>query len=703
MRPEVTPDEAGSDEMDKIRLHKLPGAINDEPARSAAYRLLHLYASRRLMSGKRKPVALNATYMPQRHRAELASLAVRSGAPLFVAQCVCSPEIAVKRFQERLQKHEEHAASDLTPVRVRQLAEGYERFDGALLVNTDPNHTVQDHVSRICEYIRENRPVDPTRWARHEYLRPPASAVPAEPDRTQKRLSEASVRAAIWRARGYNAAILVSIVFVVMGFFSVPTKIFRDLLCTFGPWYSSLRVGHSWAYAAFRSFLGTLITVLKRSLQEGMLVDWVQFGTWCLAVAGFASLIAAFYHDTKTQRQEAKSWASTGKRPRYQVLDQQTNAPSDKELYYAYKSRLGSAPEMAIQNVPVFFCVLPQYKYSFRTHIESGSMIESVLPEEAAKFGLDWTGFCLWRDEARQKEYPFAYSHEYGLGCVNLTSTSDGSPVCKMAAVRSLYPEYVCTEHSVNLVSPGVLPDMRRLLEGPGWDEGNLDVQSIESSARRYSMRMSATALILTRDNFFILQRRSQRVATGTGNLGAASSGAADYFADSDNRFSGLSAIAGRTFAKLPWCLHATVLRLMDWSRAHPTQWDLRKAALRETREEIGLRRSDFVTDKSSDNLVPPFERPFIGSAYNLLHGRDLNFYCCFRSKLGSQEISSRRDKHTRDKWEVDNLVFLESNKVTVSAIRQGQLDCFLPNRTRHLLGALYAWAIYAGRERSTT
>lgn len=40
---------------------------------------------------------------------------------------------------------------------------------------------------------------------------------------------------------------------------------------------------------------------------------------------------------------------------------------------------------------------------------------------------------------------------------------------------------------------------------------------------------------------------------------------------------------------------------------------------------------------------VPPFDRPFIAAAYNLRYGRDLNFYCCYRTKLTTDQIAGRK------------------------------------------------------------
>jgi hypothetical protein len=94
-----------------------------------------------------------------------------------------------------------------------------------------------------------------------------------------------------------------------------------------------------------------------------------------------------------------------------------------------------------------------------------------------------------------------------------------------------------------------------------------------------------------------------------------------------------------------------------------------------------------------------PFKRPFIAAASNLRYGRDLNFYCCFRTHLRAEDIGVQRRK-ARDRWEVANLVFLRRNCVSVRAIRSGQLGRNLSKRARHLVGALYAWAVYANRVR---
>jgi predicted kinase len=120
-------------EMDDVRLRVLPGPINDEPARSAAYRIIHFRAGKDLLNGHS---VLLATYQPLQHRSEVANLALRLDVPLFVVQCVCTPNEAVRRFAQR---GANHGGADLTALRVKDLSERYERFDGALLLETTTN------------------------------------------------------------------------------------------------------------------------------------------------------------------------------------------------------------------------------------------------------------------------------------------------------------------------------------------------------------------------------------------------------------------------------------------------------------------------------------------------------------------------------------------------------------------------------------
>jgi hypothetical protein len=110
----------------------------------------------------------------------------------------------------------------------------------------------------------------------------------------------------------------------------------------------------------------------------------------------------------------------------------------------------------------------------------------------------------------------------------------------------------------------------------------------------------------------------------------------------------------------------------------------------RELREETGIPK----------NLLHyPESGPFIAAAFNLRYGRDLNFYALMMTEMRSYEIGQfRTKKPAKDRWEVDRLEFLHRDLVTLPKIKSGELERRLPGRSRHLMGALYAWAVYADR-----
>lgn len=74
-----------------------------------------------------------------------------------------------------------------------------------------------------------------------------------------------------------------------------------------------------------------------------------------------------------------------------------------------------------------------------------------------------------------------------------------------------------------------------------------------------------------------------------------------------------------------------------------PACCDLARTALRELNEEVRLKLADLHRSDRQMDGVPPFDRPFIAAAYNLRYGRDLNFYCCYRTKLTTDQIAGRK------------------------------------------------------------
>ena len=172
-------------------------------------------------------------------------------------------------------------------------------------------------------------------------------------------------------------------------------------------------------------------------------------------------------------------------------------------------------------------------------------------------------------------------------------------------------------------------------------------------------MLLNVQAGLTTSDGFLILQRRSDVVQSATGGVAASGAGGAKW---SD----------------------------FDFDRGTTS---LVESAIRQVGEEIGWK-------PDNRDLIA---RPFLGAAFSLLRGRDLNFYCHFHTERLLEEISAnlyRRPwwshkplslpprKQKRDSWEVAYLI-----AVPVEVVQpDGNLDpCFqsLLNDARHVRGLL--------------
>jgi predicted kinase len=652
--------------MDEIREEIQPGPIQDKPRRNAAYRVMHFRATQALLNGQ--SVILDATYIPQEHRQEIAQIVLRLSAQLYVVQCWVSPEEAVKRFCGR---GLDHAAVDLTPALVAQNAQMFNRFDGALVLDT--TRWLWGALAKIDGYLKARMPVDPIRWARHDFM--PSAQAPGGPEKPYpQKISRTAVGLAKRTILKYRCIGGPSILSILAGFLSILPKLIWVLT-------------HRW--------FGIWAELPKLSLAH--LSEW---GTFCFAAGGVAAGIFTLWELVRANRDKAMTIKVAGKLPRYDVCE--TPPPSDIELYHAYRCRLPICVQpdrdpMAIPNVPIYFVVLPERGLHFPVLIKSARPGEARYSnaEEAKHVGMDWTGFVQWRAGSKREEYYRATyeRQEYGVRCASL-DFFEGT--CLIEGCKCAYLDNVCREHAVNLRAPGILPDMRRRLEGPDWDTGGLDL-GIRTSFSRYSMFISATSLVVTSDDYLVLQRRSDVVATGIGSLGASAAGAADWYCDWSRDHGDWLHQEMCSFQHL-----RSAQKLSDWLklREGPSwRWSLRASALREISEEIGLsdrgRESDFVKSDRRESGVPPFDAPFIGAAYNLRWGRDLNFYCCFRTNLRSEQVADKR-RDARDRWEVANLIFLHRDQITVDRVLHGDLEAQLPNRGRHLIGLLYAWAIYS-------
>jgi 8-oxo-dGTP pyrophosphatase MutT (NUDIX family)/predicted kinase len=661
-------------EMDDLRKMRIPGTVHDKSRRDSAYRIMHHEVTKALHTHLN--VAVVATYYPSKARAEIAEIARRFDAELYVVQCVCEAQVAVDRFLRRLREEPEHAGTDLCATRVRDLANQYERFDGGLTIETT-NDSKQCVIHAILHrYISSGPGVDPCSWAQHWYSILPQPDKP--PSGAPGKLSEAILKRAWWTLFGHRLAKITILGSLIMG--GIPLL-----------FYIYIRLSAEWLHWTHgRSVLDDLWNGLVAS-------SWPEIATgttFTIAAAGIIGIFLVFYKETKEKWQKAKDIVDKGSLPVYNLPDRANETPSDREVYYAYQCRMKEVErvKMPIPEIPVYFLIPPQKGKAFGVIAEKAALYKEshVIPTElqkgAAKMALDWEGFAAGRWNAYCKDYALnTKSAEKNLRCVgDPTQSLDGTHYT-VPGHFCPYNDYAVRELSVNLCAPGTLPDMRRLFEGPAWDEEFVDLSNLKDAARRYSMRMSVTGLLLTNDDFFVLQRRSSSVASGVGSLGASVGGAVDFCKD---------ALGWRRFlcCLRKWNIEKSRLReffeetgIAD--KCCPSQWNLKKSLLRELREETGIADKD---------LRPIEPGPFIGAAFNLRYGRDLNFYALLNTNLCSSQISAKRDsRRAHDRWEVDHLEFLHCERVTVESIRNGVLQGQLPDWSRHLLGALYAWAVY--------
>lgn len=650
------PGELWAHEMDQIRLEQFPGELNDWPKRNAAYRILHFEASKQLLAGR--SVAVTATYIPQHARTELAAIVQRFQAKLHVIQCVCSPEEAVRRFNSRNAQSASrpHAGSDLQVAKVKSGAESYQRFEGAMTLDTTPPIPAHEVLARVCSYLSKDEPVHPIEWACHDYRisTPSASLEPAK--QLTKLLSSIAIKKTI-RGRIWEST-------------KVPLLIALPLAIGLTPMLFSgvghlmrIIVAHSWA--------------LSKVLPSFAPVPAAEWGSFWIACAGISGLFIAYRDATAQKRRERDEFLSSGTVGLYPIPPEGTQEPSDLEVYCSYRCRMDQdqTERMPIAGVPVFLLQTPRRGFSFHARIEPSSVpIEDVIPSEAKTMGFDWIAFRDARKQEFIQRSARGMGAEAGIGC-------NENPILKgnvywIKGVKREYYDQVAREQAVRFFSPGILPDMRRLFEGQAWDKGSLNLLNCREAARRYSMFISITGLVLTSDNYFILQRRSERVSTGMNNLNASVAGSADFKRD---------------------------------RRRLRGEWDLEKTITRELEEEIGIRSSDLTFEERG---------AFIGAGFNLRYGRDLNLYGLAYLTKSAEDFCSERlqviehsdrilgrfarsvvNRRVRDKWEVDRIELLHKDEVTLGAITNGDLARRLKWPSRHLMGALYCWAVFSEGE----
>lgn len=133
-------------QMDEIRHLLIPDSDHRQEHREIAYRAMH-FASALLLSHGHS-VIVDATYTHHQHREEVAKVAKRAEAALFIIQCSVSSEVAAMRFRER---KNQHPAVDLTEQRVIRLAEAFPYSSEGLTLDT--TREIQFCLEQVKKYI----------------------------------------------------------------------------------------------------------------------------------------------------------------------------------------------------------------------------------------------------------------------------------------------------------------------------------------------------------------------------------------------------------------------------------------------------------------------------------------------------------------------------------------------------------------------
>ncbi|MGB9485484.1 MAG: hypothetical protein WCD04_05135 [Terriglobia bacterium] len=400
-------------------------------------------------------------------------------------------------------------------------------------------------------------------------------------------------------------------------------------------------------------------------------LDW-EFGwgvgTYLFAAAIVGGGIMPLVDHFKEGEKRREPIRDAGLVPRYEPFTD--GRPTDKELLIMYLSRMKDNGEknqekenlevagFGVPGVPVYF-VIPPHE-GFNVLLESvpdpsngDAFDDTGLSLEAAKLGLDWLGFSEWWSHTIGAQW-FDRVNELCVRCTERPELKNN--ICRVHVTDCSYEKYLVTERAVNLSADTRLPDMRRLFEGKRWDCNEVDLLDFAEARERFSMLISVAALVTTKDNFLVLQRRSNRVAQGLGVITTTCNGFANWEKD-----------------------HARNSR-PEYRRATS---NLREAALRELYEETAIPKCKL---KTTDNA-------FIGAAFNLLHGRDLNFYVHFETSLCHSGVAERR-KHATSRWEVASLIFVPLSKIAEDGLSLLEpFDRLLPECARHLRGAIYALA----------
>jgi hypothetical protein len=578
-------------------------------------------------------VVLNATYQPRKQREAIAALASKIHADVFLIQTRINAEVAKHRF---LHRKPGHPAKDLTIERVVDLTNRYQYFDEGLVLDSDisTNGVPEPWLDLIRDHLENTQGIDCYRWISWSTSGPADVVSAAQERHAGQRLSPSRRRKERFKVGLFGLGILISLALAIPAGVSI-VKTVRSA-----------------------GFFNTNNDFARLALQAAVLL------------AGYFAILS--YLRPKL----ATSWSiiTAGNLPRYEPVH--VGRPTDSDLYAVCCAKIPEHAEfLLISGTPLYFVVKPRAGRIFDVKLsaEGQSLDQAALSSRAAAYGLDWRGFRLWRTDDLVREHGrfpgmlwplrwalqsrFGNSLGYIFGdCARVSTLTETENEVRLGVVPTYFADYFSNELSVDLKADLRLPDMRPFFEDE-WRTGGTWDLSLAASGRSYSMAFGTAMLLITADGFLVLQRRSSHVSEGGGNVSASSSGFVNYRVDIG-------------FARhLPFRLH----------KDRPA--DLKWAALRELREEIGVgNRRDEVKFVG-----------FLGAAYNVLHGRDLNFYALATTKLDHAEISRRRLK-AADRWEVASLVFLLADELSLSAGAQieGRYAGLDSELNRHLRGALY-------------
>lgn len=622
-------------EMDQTRLNELPDSEHNKADRNVAYRLTHFCADKALRKGK-STIILVATYAPPEHRRAVVELAKKWSVGIYLVECRVSPEDAVDRFWRR---PVDHAGSDLTATRVRELASELPLYGGGCVVDTSKYET-RECLALIRNYLNQNSPLAvPMDWVKAA-LETQKSVSPSQQTPAEAKISPVSRRTALVR----------TITYIIPFAFA----------------------GGLFAYGAFCLILAYL------SESNDLFVSSSAYITAAL----FIFAIPPVYYFLEKPLKESLGILRLGKRPKYGPIREVRR--SDRELYRDYQERTKSKSGFLINGLPIYFSIRPQLRESFDVIVyppvkedkNECEHFQETLRSEAAKWGFDWMAYRRWRIREKSSEYFGAEVWKHVIRATHLTSPENG--VVRMEGSVAEYADYLVSEQSVNVEVPGQLPYMREFFEGAEWWSKEVDLDSLQAASRRYSMIISVTALIKTIDDFLVFQRRSAQVQSGLWGLTASASGLVEW-----------EDVRGRTLVHEGF---------VPRRRNAEVQFSLRNSLFREIREELGLLEQDFKPNSRpfiAAGLNLKYGRDLNFYAY-LECTLDRDRLCRVFN-----EGRKRNFLHLagRDRWEISHLIFMPLQWLKNDSSESVSKRQYVLKDARHARGIVKALRVYEGWE----